>query len=256
MPPKFLTSSRTDVGKTRRRNEDCVLASSIGNAAILAVADGMGGAHGGDVCSRTVIDSVYGDLSQRQIHPSAGDDDSGWIDAMRDAFEHSMEALQQRAAQDDALSEMGTTLTCLVITDTSVSFAHLGDSRAYLFRNGDLRRLTTDHNKAQELVDEGRISAAEAMTHPSRNVLTRWISAASWGFVPEVGSFKTQKNDVYVLCTDGLHALVPQNELEEALRSLVLDQAGLDNLSAKLVDRANERGGPDNISVVIGVYFG
>ena len=242
--PTFLMSARTDIGRSRRRNEDCVLASTIRNFAVLAVADGMGGVHGGEVGSRTAIDSLYADLSSSGDHSTS-------LDLLREAFAHSVDALRERAKENNDLSEMGTTLTCIVLTEDRVSYAHLGDSRGYLFRDGRLRKLTTDHNRAQELLDEGRISLSDATTHPSRNVLTRWVSADIATVDPEVGAFKPESNDVYLLCTDGLHTLIPETEIEESLQDLKLEQAALDRLTATLIDRANQRGGTDNISIVV-----
>jgi serine/threonine protein phosphatase PrpC len=220
--------------------------------AILAVADGMGGVYGGEVASALATQTVRDAISQRWSEGRQKPDDSVWIDALREAFDRCAVAFQARIEDDRELAGMGTTLTAMVLDGHSVSYAHLGDSRGYLFRHGELTKLTTDHNVAGELLAQGRISPEQAADHQGRNVLTKWIGTQQI-IEPEVGAFKPASNDYYLLCTDGLYALIPEAEIEQSLRNLpsAVDKHAIEELTAMLVDRANERGGKDNISLVI-----
>jgi protein phosphatase len=165
-------------------------------------------------------------------------------------------ALRERAGDDPELSQMGTTLTCVVLQRGRITFAHMGDSRAYLYRSGALRQLTTDHNAAAELVSEGRLTPQEAGTHKSRFVLTRWLAPDTAAPVePECGALAAQPGDVLLVCSDGLHGMVSDDEIAAALgHQSGANEADLRRVATSLVAQANERGGRDNISVAIGAW--
>jgi protein phosphatase len=260
---RFLASCGSDVGLRRRRNEDAVLGvtwdapgDGTSTALVLAVADGMGGVAGGDVASRTVMEVLEETLAGRWADRRLSSE-ADWLDACRAVFEQAPHRLQQRAGHHDDLRRMGTTLTCLAAQAGRAVFGHVGDSRAYLFRDGQLRPLTTDHNAASELASEGHISPAEVATHRGRNVLTRWLGTDSLVAEPELGVLPSQPGDVYLVCSDGLHTMVADDEIAGLLgRASPATQAEVDAWAAALIERANAAGGRDNVSVALGVCLG
>jgi PPM family protein phosphatase len=251
-------AAASDRGRSRSRNEDAILAVAWRSAGasvptlVLAVADGIGGSAGGDVASREAI-AVVQRFLQPRVEAGGLVEREAWLDALRGAFDDAAGALRRMAADDPALARMGTTLTCAVIDRGRVLFGHIGDSRALLFRDGALRQLTTDHNAAADLVAEGRLAADDAGSHRSRFILTRWLPAPAGELdPPEIGELALAPGDLVMVCSDGLHALVPEAEIRAVLGATVPDEPGaLDAAVASLVRLANERGGTDNISIAL-----
>ncbi len=255
-----LTSRRSDAGRSRPRNEDSVLAvtwpapTGRGSCIVLAVADGMGGADGGEVASRLAIAAVEEIVAARWTAGLLTGDDE-WFDAYRQAFAHGTERMRKTADSDGSLQGMGTTLTVLSLHGGKVRFGHIGDSRAYLARAATLRRLTTDHNAAHELAAEGRIAPEDVATHRSRNVLTRWLGADVAEVEPEFGGLTAQPNDLFLVCSDGLHTMLSDQDVASTLASPIpVAQADLDAIAQRLIDNANAAGGKDNISVALGLF--
>jgi protein phosphatase len=255
--PVYAITAVTDIGVARSHNEDAVLALQLpavrgrGTAAVfLAVADGMGGLHGGEVASGTAIAAANETVLSRwrTVPPASADD---WIATLQTVVAECLRALRNTAVHSIDLAKMGTTLTCVAVSDHGCAFAHVGDSRAYLLRNGELRRLTTDHNAAQELASEGRIRGDEAATHHSRHVLTRWLAPDAADIAPDVGSLASEPGDILLVCSDGLYTVVPDDEIARLLGASPESPDGLDRVASSLVERANKRGGRDNISVVL-----
>jgi protein phosphatase len=230
MPVSFATA--TDTGKVRAHNEDACYAEPP----VFAVADGMGGAQAGEVASGEAIRSLRGfTLSE----DSPGESLAAVV---RDANSR----IYRLAADDPGLAGMGTTLTAAGLSARSVALAHVGDSRAYLWRGGKLSQLTEDHSLVGEMMRQGRLSALEAETHPQRSIITRAL-----GIEPEVEVDTTlvpwQPGDIFLLCSDGLSSMLPDDEIS----AVIGDSAGLEEAAAALVDAANTRGGRDNITVVL-----
>lgn len=222
----------THVGKVRSNNEDAYLIK----APLLAVADGMGGHEAGEVASAAALDAL------RQYEFGPGDVTEQLTEAVQAA--HARVAAAVAAAP--ALSRMGTTLTAALVVAKEIYVAHVGDSRAYLWRNGELQLLTTDHSVAAELMRAGEIDEQTAQQHPQRHVLTRAVSA---GRRPDVDIIVMDRRpgDALLLCTDGLTAHVSDAEI-----AAVLQQQGDVQVNAEaLVQLALERGGTDNVTVVI-----
>jgi protein phosphatase len=223
--------ARTDTGRVRSHNEDRLLAA----APLLAVADGMGGAQAGEVAAQTAVDAL------EQVDPGAGPE------ALEAAIHQANQAIRDMAAADPRRAGMGTTLTAALLEpDGEVDLFHVGDSRAYLLRDGRLSQLTRDHSVVAELVDRGTLTPEEAESHPQRNVITRALGAES-----EVSLDHTRERlapgDVLVLCTDGLSSLVP----EERIQAVVAQSPSLEAAARVLVDEANAAGGADNVTVVL-----
>ncbi|MGZ4620145.1 MAG: protein phosphatase 2C domain-containing protein [Frankiaceae bacterium] len=224
---------RSDVGHVREGNED----SAYAGARLVAVADGMGGHAAGEVASSTVIQTL-----------AALDDDAAGgdlLDALSRAVLQANSTLRTLSAQDIRFDGMGTTITALLSAGGRLGLIHVGDSRAYLFRDGELEQLTHDHTLVQDLVDVGRITADQAKTHPQRSLLTRALDGRA-GVHPDVSVRQARLGDRYVLCTDGLSSVVSDETIAEALR-LPDPQAAAD----RLVELALRGGGPDNVTVVV-----
>src|SRR5919198_801644 len=221
----------TDTGKKRRRNED----DYVVEPPLFAIADGMGGAQAGELASSLAAGAVRGG-------EGIGSGESRVVELIQEANRR----VYQRSSQDAAVSGMGTTMTVALVEDDSVVFGHVGDSRAYVIRDGKLEQLTEDHSLVAELVRSGKLSPEEAETHPQRSVITRAL-----GTDPDVDvdtfSIPTQPGDLFMLCSDGLTSMV---EDEEILKTVEKHSDNLQAATKALIRAANKGGGEDNITVV------
>ena len=222
----------TDTGRKRRHNED----SFVVAPPLFAVADGMGGANAGEVASGLAVET----LRQESADDSAGER------FVVSVIQEANRRVYQRQSDDETASGMGTTMTVALVEDGVVRFGHVGDSRAYLYRDGELRQLTEDHSLVGELVRSGKISAEEAESHPQRSVITRAL-----GTDPDVDvdtfTVEARPGDVFVLCSDGLYSMVGTDKILDVLRRHRND---LDAAAEEMIRAANRRGGDDNITVV------
>lgn len=221
--------SATDIGQVREGNEDSFLVL----APLYAVADGMGGHRGGEVASSLALDTV-----QRMFERREGTLLEQVTEANRAVFE--------RSQQDRSVAGMGTTLTAALIEGDRVHLAHVGDSRAYLLRAGQLTMLTEDHTLVHRMVIEGEITEAEAETHPHRSILTRALGVDPNVLVDE-GHIDVADGDRILLCSDGLTGMVSDDRISEILVSTPDPQEAVD----ALVRVANRAGGVDNITAVL-----
>src|SRR5687768_16757480 len=239
----------THVGRQRQHNEDAFLVED--EACLFLVADGMGGHAAGEIASRIAVDSI----SEFIVHTK--EDDGTWPHAYDEQFRRStnrlMAALRmantrvlEAMRKDARLRGMGTTVVACMADDSMMSFAHVGDSRAYLIRDNQLSRITDDHSWVFEQVQAGMLTEAEAEKHPLRNVITRALGGALQ-VTPDASEIEIRSGDVYLLCSDGLTGMVPE---EEILR-LVTQNESLDDACAQLIEAANARGGLDNITAVL-----
>lgn len=237
------------VGRQRQHNEDTFLVQD--GTRLFVVADGMGGHAAGEVASRIAVDSI----SEFIVHTV--EDDGTWPHAYNEQFNRSTNRLiaavklantrvVEAMKKDARLRGMGTTVVGCLAGDHTMSVAHVGDSRAYMIRDGQLSRITNDHSWVFEQVQAGMLTEAEAEKHPLRNVITRALGG-SLSVVPDASEIACKPGDTYLLCSDGLTGMVPEDEI---LRIVV----GTDDLGAacqQLIDQANERGGVDNITAVL-----
>lgn len=233
-------AARTDVGRRREHNEDSVLAAPP----LFVVADGVGGAEAGEIASQTAVEVLAGSI-QQVIHA----DDEAVAQAELERLVHAAnEQIVQQQATGNGTSNMATTLTAAVIwRPDRVLIAHVGDSRAYLVDDVGITQLTDDHSIVGELIRTGEITSEQANRHPQRNVITRALGAEESVIVDIIGVTPTP-GAVLVLCSDGLTGHVDEDEIAAEIRVGGQDPA----LAAQaLIDIANERGGSDNISVVI-----
>ncbi|MFF5208576.1 Stp1/IreP family PP2C-type Ser/Thr phosphatase [Streptosporangium sp. NPDC000396] len=227
-------AARSDVGLLREGNEDSAYASGR----LLAVADGMGGHAHGEVASSVAIAT----MSSLDEAAHGGDLLSAIETAVRDANRR----LHEMVGRDPSLKGMGTTLTAMLWSGTRIALVHVGDSRAYLLRAGELYQITHDHTLVQSLVDDGRITQEEAATHPQRSILLRALDGT--GEVdPDLSLREAQVGDRYLLCSDGLSGVVSAETLHHTLSTI--DDP--ETVVRTLIDLANRGGGPDNITCVL-----
>lgn len=220
----------SDTGRVRHHNED----RSLARLPVIAVADGMGGAKAGEVAAQVAVEAVAG-LTE-PVTP----------EGMRRAIQRANRAIRRMASEDPDKSGMGTTLTAAMVEDGRLDVVHVGDSRAYLWRDGTLRQLTEDHSVVAELVRRGSISPEDAETHPHRNVITRALGAEP-EVVPDFVTEDLRDGDVLLLCSDGLSSYVREDRIAAALAGA----ATLDDAARALVESANAAGGTDNVTVVL-----
>ncbi len=223
---------RSDVGRQREANEDSYVIATP----MFAVADGMGGAQAGEVASATAA-AVF------EAPPDTGD---GPERLLSDLTRQANGRIYEMAQSDASRRGMGTTLTAAMVWPEGVSIGHVGDSRAYRLRGGELEQLTHDHSLVAELQRSGQLTAEAAETHPQRSIITRALGPES-DVVVDTHTHTTRAGDVYLLCSDGLTGMVSDSEMAGILRG----SATLDGAAEALIRAANQSGGKDNITVVL-----
>ena len=233
--PQVTAHGRSDVGRVRSGNEDALL---IGRT-VFAVADGMGGHRGGEVASAEALEPLRA-LDGRPF-PSS---DAAML-ALTEAVVTANTTVVQRSHDESELTGMGTTLTGVLVTGREALLVHVGDSRAYLLRDGHLRQLTEDHTLVQALIDQGRITRDDVATHPHRSVITRAIGVSE---DVEIDSQRLtlHDGDRLVLCSDGLSVVVDDDAIADTVR-----RHSPGETAERLIDLANAAGGPDNITVLV-----
>src|SRR5438067_1457654 len=226
------TIQRSDTGRQRRDNED----SAYARAPVFVVADGMGGAQAGEVASQIAVVAF-----QRGL-PDSGSPEERLANTVRDANRR----IYERSREETGRAGMGTTLTAAYVGDGNLAIAHVGDSRAYLFRDGSLQRLTQDHSLVDELVRRGKLTEEQAAEHPQRSIITRALGAEPTVEV-DTWTYPVRAGDVLLLCSDGLTSMVAEERVQEILTGTTDLQAA----AQQLIDEANAAGGRDNITVVL-----
>ena len=238
-------ASLSHIGQVRQKNEDAVgqfepsdEAQRSAKGQIFVVADGMGGHRGGDIASKlaveTIIDTYYAAPDANPVH------------ALDAAFSEANKAILSKSMADVALFGMGTTCTALLVLNGNGYFAHVGDSRAYLLRDGALRQVTEDHSLVGEMVKSGMLSDEDAQHHPKRNVITRSLGTNEDLTTDFPETLKFETGDTVLLCSDGLTSMVTDVQIRDILAANSPSDA-----CQALVDLANENGGKDNVSVQI-----
>lgn len=227
----LIVETRTDVGKVRPTNQDALIEGD----GFWGVADGMGGHNGGETASSGARDGLLEALKDQE--PS--------LDALRSAITQVNQQLFERQKQDESLSGMGTTLTMLWLSDHYVYIGHVGDSRAYLLRDGQFRQVTDDHSLVAELYRLGQLTREQAANHPMRNVITRAVGTEETIDVDLLVE-ERRAGDIWLVCSDGLYGMVPDKKLE-AILAVNTPKAAAD----LLVEAALKAGGRDNVSLVV-----
>ena len=227
-------AARSEVGKIRRNNEDAGFAATD----LLVVADGMGGHEAGELASAATVAAVVAAAATS----SEADEVLGQL---AEAVITSGEYIADVVAGNRNLSGMGTTMTAIALRSDRIAMAHVGDSRAYVYRDGELRQMTKDHTFVQGLVDSGEITLEEAAVHPRRNLMMRAIDGIHAVEV-DLSVRETHEGDRYLLCSDGLCGVINSTKIAECLAAADLTQA-----VTLLIDAAMAAGAPDNITVVL-----
>jgi protein phosphatase len=224
---------KTDTGRQRRDNED----NAFVRAPLFVVADGMGGAQAGEVASKLAVEEFHEAL------PDEGSAEKRLTDRIRAANRHIYDLSQTEHEH----AGMGTTLTAVYLDDDDhLAVAHVGDSRAYIFRDGELRRLTQDHSLVEELVRQGKLTEEQAAEHPQRSIITRALGIEGDVEV-DTWSYPMRAGDVVLLCSDGLTSMIG----EELIAQILAGNGNLDRAADGLIGAANDAGGRDNITVVL-----
>jgi serine/threonine protein phosphatase PrpC len=227
----------TDVGRTRSGNED----SYFCGRTVFAVADGLGGHQGGEVASAAAVEPLAA-LDGREFATPAEA-----AEALAGAIAEANAAIGDQAAANPSLWGMGTTVTAAAVAGDHLQLAHVGDSRAYLLREGSFGQLTTDHTVVGELVRRGRLTPAQAAIHPERSILTRAVGLDPRIPVDTPDPLELRPGDQVLLCSDGLTEAVPDPDIADVLSREPDGHAAC----RSLIDTANDNGGPDNITVVL-----
>ena len=232
----FRFAARSDVGLLRSTNQD----SAYAGPHLLVVADGMGGAAGGDIASSIAVGTLAG-LDDEGI----GQEDA--LEALKDAIARAHTDIVARAHNDPELSGLGTTVTAILRADNTIAMAHIGDSRGYLLRDGTLDQVTTDHSFVQHLVDTGRLSAADAENHPKRSMLLRVLGDIDADIPVDVSAREIRAGDRWLLCSDGLSSIVSRATLAKVLKEI----ADPGECANQLVALALAAGAPDNVTCLV-----
>jgi protein phosphatase len=234
----------TDPGRVRNKNEDSI--AQIPEAGLVVVADGMGGHQAGEVASKLAVDvitrHILGTLAE------AGTGNGAFESKMiGDAIQLANRAIYELARQQPEYAGMGSTVVVTVFHGGKLWVGHVGDSRLYRFRDGLLEQVTLDHSVVQELVSRGLVTAEEARLSVNKNLVTRALGVDA-AVVPDVGEQALNDEDIYLLCSDGLNDVLADGDIE---MMLIEYGRNLEAAARRMVDIANERGGPDNISVIL-----
>lgn len=230
---KLAVGARTDVGRVREGNEDSYLVDSP----LFVIADGMGGHAAGDIASATAVEKIKEHRSE-----ITADDPTTLTGTVRDANR----AIWDKSEIDPTVRGMGTTCTMILVEGDRAEVAHVGDSRAYLFHNGELRQITDDHTLVGRMVREGKLKPEEAERHPQRSMVTRALGVDEDVEVDQF-SVTLAPGDRLILCSDGLSGMLSEERIAQVLTNESDPQAAAD----RLIEDANEAGGEDNITVIV-----
>jgi len=234
-------AARTDVGRVRKGNEDTLHADANTFRGIFIVADGMGGHAAGEVASEMAVEIVTRDLASLN-DLETGDAHGRVSDALRDANR----AVFERTRKELEKTGMGTTVSALLLSDTHYLIGHVGDSRIYLVRDGQMAQLTRDHSLVQEQVDAGVLTPEQARRHPQSNVITRCVGMAD-DIDPDILEGEARMGDCFLLASDGLTGMVDDRRIQQ----LLLSRAAPARIVDALIYEANNNGGNDNITAIV-----
>lgn len=242
---ELLISGLTDPGRMREQNEDNIAMAP--EAGLVVVADGMGGHRAGEVASRLAVDAIQRHVVNTLAEPGTTSNGSIEVALVRDAIQRANQAIHEHARANPDYAGMGSTVVAALFYGDKLCVGHVGDSRLYRFRDTILEQVTEDHSVVQELVSRGLVTAEEARLTVGKNLVTRAL-----GIDPDVEADVSEHDvyddDVYLLCSDGVNDVLADGDIE-----MMLTEHGrnLEVTARHMVDIANERGGPDNISVIL-----
>ena len=238
----LISGHKSDIGLVRQNNEDALYKND--RLGVYVLADGMGGHEGGEIASNIAVNTVAKILSRSIIELQKKNVGEIIHNALHKANE---EIILFRKNQINLMS-MATTVVISIFLDDVVNCIHLGDSRAYLYKDNNLIQLTTDDSLVTEMVKQGRMRKDELQDHSLRNIVTRFLGTVNLT-LPEIQQFRVETNDCIMLCSDGLTNMLNDEEIKSILRENI--SIGPQEVCDLLVDRANAKGGQDNISVIV-----
>src|SRR5947209_5559751 len=268
--------AKSDVGRVRRGNEDNFLILDLTSGKtwtgsdgaeppeelhhfklgekglVLVVSDGMGGALAGEVASSMAVETLREMFIESEEDAASSDDEKSLVDYLPHATIYANLAIHHRSQDDTRCAGMGATFTGAAIKDDMLDLVQVGDSRAYILRGDHMKLATKDQSLVQQLVDVGQISEAEAETHMFRNVILQALGAQS-ELTPVTGRLRLRRGDILLLCSDGLSGKLRSEDMRQIMEDAKGDLAAA---CSELVDEANERGGEDNITVVLARFTG
>jgi PPM family protein phosphatase len=237
----LAVAARTDTGRVRKGNEDTLHADANAHRGIFIVADGMGGHAAGEIASEMAVQTVSRDLSDLNDLETEGAPEQV-AEALRDANR----AVFERTRRELEKTGMGTTVSALLLSDTHYIIGHVGDSRIYLVREGEMTQLTRDHSLVQEQVDAGLLTPEQARRHPQSNVITRCVGMAD-DIEPDVMEGEARMGDCFLLASDGLTGMIEDRRIHQLLTS----RAAPARIVDALISEANNNGGNDNITAIV-----
>ncbi len=238
----LISGHKSDIGLVRQNNEDALYTND--RLGVYVLADGMGGHEGGEIASNIAVNTVAKILSRSIIELQKKNVGEIVHNALHKANE---EIILFRKNQINLMS-MATTVVISIFLDDVVNCIHLGDSRAYLYKDNNLIQLTTDDSLVTEMVKQGRMRKDELQNHSLRNIVTRFLGTVNLT-LPEIQQFRVETNDCIMLCSDGLTNMLNDEEIKSILRENI--SIGPQEVCDLLVNRANAKGGQDNISVIV-----
>ncbi|NLM46991.1 MAG: Stp1/IreP family PP2C-type Ser/Thr phosphatase [Firmicutes bacterium] len=243
----MLAAGISDQGRVRPNNEDRFLILDESPLMLIAVADGMGGHAAGEVASSMALEVIksYLDSHRREILQTARQGKT-LLPYLQEMLALANDQILQSSGENSEYNGMGTTLTMVLHIFDMSWLAHIGDSRAYLYREQSMQQLTEDHTLVSQLIKNGQLRAEEASDHPQRNILTRALGTDKDAWF-DIFPLALQKGDCLLLCTDGLHSLVGAEEMA----GIIAESSSREEAVAKMVNLANARGGTDNITVIL-----
>lgn len=238
----MIISGKTDIGKKRSENQDTWRAGRKGNQyAWAVVCDGMGGERAGFLASHLAVSNMEKQLAEIDFTYLENPEQ-----ILRNIVEQTNQQVFEYAVEGgEATLGMGTTIVAVLLKDKDAFYAHVGDSRVYLFRKNTLVQLTRDHSRVQEMVEAGEITEQQARTHPERNRITRALGVHQQVQV-DIASIPVEPGDEILLCSDGLSGPIPAEEIAK-----ILSEHSIYQQPTRLVEYANQQGGPDNITAVV-----
>lgn len=242
----MIVGASTDIGIVRQINQDSMFVSKNSAFPLFIVADGMGGHKAGEVASEMAVSIITTSLSSRLM------DDDVIVNIEKEILDSIKKANRELLNHSQVIEDcngMGTTITLGYIKDAKLYVGHVGDSRAYIIRNEELKQITDDHSLVNELLKNGDISIEEAMKHPQKNVITRAVGTNE-DICIDINSFELKENDIILFCSDGLTNMIEEHELKD----LFIGIEDLQEACDSAVSLAKDKGGRDNITV-IGIRF-
>ena len=229
---------KTDVGMVRTNNEDSFSAEVHNEVGYFIVADGMGGHNAGEVASQMAIETIRVEMA---LCMPEGE---GIMPVLRKAVKNASKRIYKKAQRSGGLSGMGTTVDACVIRDNKAFIAHVGDSRVYLFRENELKQITTDHSLVEEMVQNKQITPEEAKTHPMKNIITRALGEEN--VLVDTLELELCENDKLLLCSDGLTNMIPDEDIADLMSADMPE-----TVAEHLIRMAKDNGGDDNITAVV-----